>query len=219
MNKQSLIYVVLIYLFSVTAFANPNYPTPTILVLGDSISAAYGMDKAEGWVNLLNNRLSENAVDAKVINASISGETTQGGLARLPQAMNRHQPNIVIIELGGNDGLRGYPLKRIRQNLTSLVSIAKENGAEVILAGMKIPPNYGKRYVTGFHGLYRQVAEEQNIHLVPFLLEGITPSDIQNDGIHPKATVQTLLLNNMWPVLQSILTPKTAQETVLQTAQ
>ncbi|MGA1370109.1 MAG: arylesterase [Pseudomonadales bacterium] len=179
----------------------------TVLVLGDSISAAYGIEREEGWVAALAARLSERAPAWRVVNASVSGETTGGGLARLPKALSLHDPEVVIIELGGNDGLRGYPLDTIRTNLDGLVRAA--NGRRILLVGMQIPPNYGPRYTQGFHGLFAAVADSHGVPLVPFLLERVAldPSLMQDDGIHPTAAAQPLLLETLWPHLEPLLAP------------
>lgn len=179
----------------------------TILILGDSISTAYGMDPEEGWVSLLEQRLEERDASYRVVNVSLSGETTGGGLARLPDALSRHQPDIVVLELGGNDGLRGYPITRIRANLETMIEKSLAAGAQVVLAGMHIPPNYGPRYVNAFHGMYEQLAGTYNIELVPFLLEGVAAVDewMQADGIHPTASAQPLILDNLWPRLKPLL--------------
>lgn len=177
------------------------------MVLGDSISAAYGMEPEEGWVSLLKQRLEERDPDYRVVNVSLSGETTGGGLARLPDALARHQPDIVVLELGGNDGLRGYPITRIRANLEAMIEKAQGAGAEVILAGMHIPPNYGPRYVNAFHAMFKALAERHGTGLVPFLLEDIATNQeyMQTDGIHPTASAQPLILDNLWPSLEPLL--------------
>lgn len=179
----------------------------TLLVLGDSLSAAYGMETDEGWVSLLRERLDEHGYPHEVVNVSLSGETTGGGLARLPDALERHQPDIVILELGGNDGLRGYPIARIRANLEQMIELALEADAEVLLAGMQIPPNYGQRYVSSFQQTYQTLAHEHDIRLVPFLLEGIAAHEewMQADGIHPRPTAQPDILDNVWPELAPLL--------------
>lgn len=181
--------------------------SPRLLVLGDSISAGYGIDIADGWVRLLAERLDAALPGATVVNASVSGETTSGGVVRLPGALQRHAPDLVIIELGGNDGLRGYPIARIRDNLTRMVSSAREAGAEVLLLGMFVPPNYGERYMNGFHQSFHDVAAETGSALVPFLLDGVAtdPALMQDDGIHPTAAAQALLVDNVWPTLSSLL--------------
>lgn len=179
----------------------------TILVLGDSISAGYGLEAREGWVSLLEERLAERPEPYEVVNASVSGETTGGGLARLPDALARHRPEVVVLELGGNDGLRGYPIARIRGNLARMVALARDAGARVLLVGMHIPPNYGSRYTEAFHATYREIAERDGVALVPFLLEGVATdaSLMQGDGIHPTAAAQPLLLENLWPTLLHLL--------------
>jgi acyl-CoA thioesterase-1 len=183
----------------------------TLLVLGDSISAAYGIAPEEGWVNLLARRLDDEAPGVRVVNASVSGETTGGGLARLPGALDRHAPDYVVIELGGNDGLRGYPIDRIRANLDRMVSLALDAGAEVLLVGMMIPPNYGERYMNAFHGTFHTVAQTHDVPLVPFLLDGVATAEdlMQDDGIHPTAEAQPMLLDNLWPAVAELLTAGT----------
>lgn len=176
----------------------------TILVLGDSISAAYGMSLQQGWVAGLGEELGE---DYNVVNASISGETTAGGLRRLPALLEQHKPHLVIIELGGNDGLRGYPLKKFRSNLNELVMKSKAAGARAILVPMEIPPNYGTRYTAGFRQAYRDVAEATSVMLSPFILDGVAtdPTLMQDDGIHPTTGAQKLLLANMLPTVREVL--------------
>ncbi|KTT51359.1 esterase [Pseudomonas oryzihabitans] len=179
----------------------------TLLVVGDSISAGYGLADGQGWVRLLENRLQEQQSPYQVVNASISGDTTAGGLARLPQLLAAHRPEVVAIELGGNDGLRGQPLAQFERNLTTLVQQAKAKGARVLLLGMRLPPNYGPRYTEGFAQVYQDVAKAEQVALVPFLLEGVggDPAFMQPDGIHPRANAQQRLLDNAWPELQRVL--------------
>jgi acyl-CoA thioesterase-1 len=179
----------------------------TLLVVGDSISAGYGLADGQGWVRLLEQRLQEQKIDYQVVNASISGDTTAGGLARLPSLLADHRPEVVAIELGGNDGLRGQPLAQIERNLTALVEQAKAKGARVLLLGMRLPPNYGPRYTDGFAQVYTDVAKAQQVPLVPFLLEGVggDTAFMQPDGIHPRANAQKRLLDNAWPQLQPLL--------------
>jgi len=187
-----------------SALAQPN---ATILVMGDSISAAYGIQREEGWVTLLEDRLSSNGQPWQVVNASISGETTAGGLARLPKALDTHNPQLVIIELGGNDGLRGYPIERIQNNLAAMVELAQRDTSRVLIVGMQIPPNYGPRYTRQFAKLFRDVAVATDSQLVPFLLEDVVliPELMQDDGIHPKAQAQPMLLDTLWAYLQPLL--------------
>lgn len=179
----------------------------TLLVVGDSISAGYGLAEGQGWVRLLERRLQEQKSDYQVVNASISGDTTAGGLARLQRLLADHRPAVVAIELGGNDGLRGQPLAQFQRNLTALVEQAKAKGARVLLLGMRLPPNYGPRYTDGFAQVYVDVAKAQQVALVPFLLEGVggDPAFMQPDGIHPQANAQQRLLDNAWPQLQPLL--------------
>lgn len=179
----------------------------TILIFGDSISAAYGMDREKGWVQLLTRRLAAQALDYKVINASVSGETTGGGLVRIPKTLQIHQPDLVIIELGGNDGLRGYPINKIRGNLAAIVEATLGSGADILLVGMVLPPNYGSRYTNAFAALYSEIAGTFNVPFIPYLLKGTSTHDslIQADGIHPTEAAQGLLLDDIWPKIASIL--------------
>ena len=183
-------------------------PGMTVLVVGDSISAAYGIREDEGWVHLLRLRLGERfGAASRVVNASISGDTTGGGLARLPRTLAEHQPDVVIIELGGNDGLRGYPIEHIRANLLAMTEAALAAGAMPLLAGMQIPPNYGPRYTGAFYRMYQEVAAATGAALVPFLLDGVATDRelMQRDGIHPTASAQGRLLDNVWPALVALL--------------
>ena len=178
-----------------------------ILVLGDSISAAYGMSLEQGWVAQLAAHLKERDPEVQVVNASISGETTAGGLRRLPLLLQENQPSIVIIELGANDGLRGYPLRTLYDHLSRLVEMAQQADARVILLPMEIPPNYGARYTSGFRDTFRQVAVETHCTLSPFILDGVAtdPTLMQNDGIHPTVEAQPMLLNNVLPTVIAVL--------------
>ncbi len=179
----------------------------TLLVVGDSLSAAYGIDPNAGWVAQLEQRLRREGLDYTVINASISGDTTAGGRARLPRALAQHRPALVAIELGGNDGLRGLPLAQMKQNLGAMVRAAKASGARVVLIGIKLPPNYGVRYTRAFERVYRELAAEQRVKLVPYLLDGVAGVDglMQDDGIHPTSAAQTRILDNVWPTLRPLL--------------
>lgn len=173
----------------------------TIMIVGDSISAGYGLSPEQGWVKLLQKRLDQTyPKQHKVINASVSGETTSGALARLPKLLTTHKPDIVVIELGGNDGLRGQPPQLIQQNLSQLVQQSKKSNAKVILFGMKIPPNYGSAYTKAFENNYTVVAKQHNIPLLPFFLEGVAGNNnlMQQDLIHPNAQAQPKLLNLAW---------------------
>ncbi|HEX5843629.1 MAG TPA: arylesterase [Pseudomonas sp.] len=179
----------------------------TLLVVGDSISAAFGLDSRQGWVSLLAQRLNEQGYAYKVVNASISGDTSAGGAARLPALLAEHRPSLVIVELGGNDGLRGQPPAQLQQNLAAMVDQARGSGAEVLLLGMQLPPNYGVRYTTAFAQVFTQVAQDKQIALVPFFLEGVggVPGMMQLDGLHPAAQAQPILLENLWPSLKPLL--------------
>lgn len=180
----------------------------TLVVLGDSISAAYGIDEQVGWVQLLRNRLAERDLNVEVVNASVSGETSSGGLARLPRLLQEHSPRWLVVELGGNDGLRGYPPQALQGNLQRMVKMARAQGAEVLLLGMQMPPNYGKAYTRAFAAVYPKVAAAEQVPLVPFFLEPVALVDgaMQQDGIHPTAKAQPALLDHVWPCLEAILT-------------
>jgi acyl-CoA thioesterase-1 len=179
----------------------------TVLILGDSISAAYGMSLEEGWVALLAAQLAQEQLPYEVVNASISGETSAGAAARLPSLLERHRPRVVVVELGGNDGLRGYPVKRLRENLRSMAELSQQANATVLFLGMQIPPNYGSRYTSAFRDSFALVAEQTNSALAPFMLEGIAgvPTLMQADGIHPTPQAQQQLLTNVWPYLRPLL--------------
>ena len=184
--------------------------TQTILVFGDSLSAGYGMPQGQGWVALLEQKLIQNKLDMasyQVVNASISGETTSGGLARFSTALATHKPNIVILELGANDGLRGLPITEMQVNLNQMITQAKTAKAKVLLIGMKIPPNYGLKYTKKFSATYTSLAKQHNTELVPFLLEGVAgkPALIQVDGLHPISAAQPQLFDNVWKVLAKML--------------
>ena len=176
----------------------------TLLVYGDSLSASYGIEQEQGWVNLLKSKLRSEKLPVDVVNGSVSGETTTGGLARLPAMLDSYQPELLILELGGNDGLRGLPLDLMRENLASMIDLAKASGAEVILTGIQIPPNYGPRYTAPFFEIYSALAKQKLLPLVPFLIDGIPqqPELMQNDGIHPRAEAQSMILDNVWPILK-----------------
>ncbi len=178
-----------------------------ILVLGDSISAAYGMSLAQGWVALLAGRLAESHPQVTIANASISGETTAGALLRLPDLLAAHTPDIVVVELGANDGLRGYPIAGFRSNLSKIVELSQQQNARVILVQMDIPPNYGTRYTRAFHDSYSIIANSTDSALAPFILDGVAgqPALIQRDGIHPTAEAQPRLLDNILPTLTTLL--------------
>ena len=195
------ILLVLITLLAGTVQAAP------LLVLGDSLAAGYGIEPEQGWVQLLRQRLDERGYGLEVVNASVSGETTSGGLSRLPALLDTHQPAVVLIELGANDGLRGTPLNIVQSNLDALVDKAQQSGARVLLIGNRLPPNYGPQYTGAFFELFARVAAQREIPLVPFLLDGVAQDwDLmQNDGYHPTAQAQPRLLENVWPALQPLL--------------
>lgn len=185
---------------------------PVILVLGDSLSAEYGLQRGQGWVQLLSNRLQQNGSNYTVVNASISGDTTSGGRSRLPALLKQHRPSIVVIELGGNDGLRGLPVARMQDNLTAMVRASQEAGARVVVAGIQIPPNYGREYTERFYAAFANVSKQYNTALVPFLLEGFADSSdfFQADRIHPSAQAQARILQTVWPVLEPLILAKGA---------
>jgi acyl-CoA thioesterase-1 len=178
-----------------------------ILIVGDSLSAGYGIAENESWVTLFKNRLSASGYDYEVINASISGDTTGGGLRRLPRALEAHGPTIVLIELGGNDGLRGTPVIVVRKNLTAMIERSQAAGAEVVLAGMMMPPNYGQAYTDAFAGMYRELADEHDTALIEFFMKNVAlnPALMQADQIHPNAAGQPYLLDNAWEILEPLL--------------
>tara|TARA_A100001011_G_scaffold114534_2_gene121196 strand:+ start:1688 stop:2263 length:576 start_codon:yes stop_codon:yes gene_type:complete len=180
---------------------------PIILVFGDSVSSAHGMPDDQGWVSLLNQKLIENNNDYRLINTSVSGETTTGGLARLPQILQTYKPSIVILELGGNDGLRGYPVSQIRENLQKMIELCKRENIEVLLIGMVLPYNYGIRYRTAFENAFSELAESNDVQFLPFLLDGAsTPIDlIQEDRIHPRPEAQPIILDQIWQHLANLL--------------
>lgn len=180
---------------------------PVILVVGDSLSAGYGIAVDAGWVALLQRRLDNEGYGYRVVNASVSGETTGGARARLPRALERHDPAIVVIELGGNDGLRGLPLKQVRGNLEFMIERSQQAGAQVLLLGMRMPPNYGADYADGFYSMYAELGEKYGVAVVRFFLEGVAQNRelMQTDDIHPTASGQPHLLENVWPTLKTLL--------------
>jgi acyl-CoA thioesterase-1 len=179
----------------------------TILVLGDSLSAEYGLARGTGWVALLEQRLAQEKMAARVVNASVSGDTTSGGRSRLPSLLTQHKPTHLIVELGGNDALRGLPLTMTQANLAEMARMGKAAGARVVLVGMQVPPNYGRKYADDFAALFAGVARSEGAGLVPFLLHGVADGDgmFQPDRIHPSAAAQPIMLGNVWPVLRPLL--------------
>ena len=207
----SLIVTTLVALPASAKLITPS--TQTILVFGDSLSASYGVPQGQGWVALLEAKLAQkqsSKTSYKVVNASISGETTSGGLARFSATLATHKPNIVILELGANDGLRGLPIIEMQANLSQMIARAKTVKAKVLLIGMKIPPNYGLKYSKKFSVTYTNLAKQDKIAFVPFLLEGVAgkPELIQADGLHPIAAAQPQLLDNVWKILENMLSNK-----------
>ena len=216
-NTVSAILAGFCLLTALNVWANPSTPPKapqTILVVGDSLSAEYGLQRGTGWVALLEKQLAAEKIAAKVVNASISGDTTSGGTSRLAVLLKQHQPTQVVIELGGNDALRGLPLKLTQDNLTQMTQAAQKAGAKVLLVGMQVPPNYGNQYVADFSTMFATVAKTQKAGLVPFLLKGVadgpdaaqaTEKMFQNDRIHPKAIAHPTMLANVWPELKKLL--------------
>jgi acyl-CoA thioesterase-1 len=180
---------------------------PTVLVFGDSLSAGYGIDVDQSWTTLLQTRLQEQGYEHRVVNASISGETTEGGASRISSAIETFEPALIILELGGNDGLRGFPPSRMKANLARIIATSKASGAAVVLLGITIPPNYGARYIETFENVFREVAEEHQVPWIEFFMEGIALNEelMQDDGIHPNAAAQPILLDNAWPMISDSL--------------
>ncbi|MBC7791871.1 MAG: arylesterase [Anaerolineae bacterium] len=200
-------FIQLALILAFVGTATAEQPQRTIIVLGDSLSAGYGVKVQEGWVSLLAKRLASEGYGYRVVNASVSGETTQGGLARLPRALQAHKPAIVIVELGGNDGLRGLPLAASRENLRKTVELSLAAKAQVVLVGMVIPPNYGQRYGQEFRDMFATLAKKQSLAFVPFFLDkvALNPKLMQTDGIHPNSAGQPQMLENLWPKLKPLL--------------
>ena len=208
------IAVVLTALLSAhSARANPN--APVILVFGDSLSAEYGIARGSGWVTLLSDRLRREGFPHRVVNASISGETTAGGLSRLGTTLKKQQPQFFLLALGANDGLRGLPVAQTRKNIESMLTLAANAGAQSMVIGIRMPPNYGPEYTRAFDRLFEDIALRRSLPVVPFLLEGIAenPSYFQADAIHPNEKAQPRILNNVWPTLSKLLQPQTSAPT------
>jgi len=203
------ILLVSVLLFASTAGAAPSSasPAPTILVFGDSLSAGYGLANGDAWPALLVQRLQAEKLDYGVVNASISGETSAGGRSRLPAALERTRPAVVVIALGANDGLRGLPVKQLRDNLVAMARACKAAKARVLLVGMRLPPNYGAAYTQAFDGAYAAVAKQEKLPLLPFLLEPVASdrASFQADGLHPVAAAQPKILEHVWPALKPLL--------------
>lgn len=191
----------------VTAQLPSGAQTPVVLVFGDSLSSGHGVPNAQTWVALLQLRLQKLGYPYRVINASVSGDTTASGLARLTSALQRHNPSIVILELGGNDGLRALSLAALRSNLAAIIETTRQRNAKILLAGMRMPPNYGIAYATEFERIYTELADQYQLTLMPFFLEGVAtvPNMMQDDGIHPTVDAQPVLLENVWQYVQPLL--------------
>jgi acyl-CoA thioesterase-1 len=204
--KQSVAAGLLLMAACASAYSAPK----TVLVLGDSLSAEYGLVRGTGWVALLDQKLKAQKIDAAIVNASISGETTSGGLTRLPALLTQHKPQVVVIELGANDGLRGLPVAAAEANLRSMVTLAQKQNARVMLVGMRMPPNYGRAYTDKFFGMYKEVSTELKAPLVPFMLEGVAQeaSMFQADRLHPLATAHPTILANIWPTFSKLIQQK-----------
>ena len=190
-------------LASASAYSAPK----TVLVVGDSLSAEYGLTRGAGWVALLEQKLKAEKIDARIVNASISGETTSGGRVRLPALLDQHKPDIVVIELGANDGLRGLPVPAAESNLRQMITMSQKQGAKVMLVGMRMPPNYGRAYTERFFGMFNTLSKEYKAPLVPFMLEGVAdqPALFQADRLHPSAQAHPIILNNIWPTFYKLI--------------
>jgi len=205
-------FLKILSLFTTLIFTNvamaDTASKPVILVFGDSLSAAYGIPKEQGWVNLMAQRVKDNQLPHEVANASVSGETTAGGLSRLPAALKQFKPSIVVIELGANDGLRGLPLDAMKNNLEKIIQASKQANAQVVLLGMLIPPNYGPKYTNGFKAAFLDLSEKYKTPFIPFFLDGVSGhSDlVLEDGLHPNVNAQQKILENVWPTVKPLLT-------------
>jgi len=206
MNTRNFRLFACLLVFSGSQLGAAN-ETHTLLVFGDSLSAAYNMREEQGWVALLEEKMAQNDLPVAVVNGSVSGETTAGGLARLPAMLDSYSPDIVILQLGGNDGLRGLPLGQMRSNLACMIEEIQSSDATILLAGIQIPPNYGPRYTEPFFATFGGLAKEYDLALVPFLIDGIPqqPELMQPDGIHPRAAAQHMIIENVWPSLLTII--------------
>jgi acyl-CoA thioesterase-1 len=207
LNKFRMVVAALVLLGSAaSAYSAPK----TVLVVGDSLSAEYGLARGAGWVALMEQRAREEKLAADVINASVSGETTSGGRSRLPALLQRHRPDVVVIELGANDGLRGLPVAAAEANLRAMLDASRQAGAKVLLVGMRMPPNYGRDYADRFFAMYRTLSKENKVALAPFMLDGVADKAelFQADRLHPLAAAHPIILANIWPHLQPILKAK-----------
>jgi len=193
--------------FALAASGSAYSAPKTVLVVGDSLSAEYGLARGTGWVALLEQKLKAAKLDARIVNASISGDTTSGGRSRLPALLAQHKPNIVVLELGANDGLRGLPIAAAEDNLRAMVRMSEQNRAKVLLVGIRMPPNYGRAYTERFTGMYKDLSTELKVPLVPYMLQGVdlVPANFQADRMHPLATAHPVILNNIWPQLAPLI--------------
>ncbi|WP_093554920.1 arylesterase [Pseudoduganella namucuonensis] len=207
---RRLLWLPLVALLMVSAAASAYSAPKTILVVGDSLSAEYGLARGAGWVALLEQKLREQKIDARIVNASVSGETTSGGRTRLPALLGKHKPDIVVIELGANDGLRGLPVAAAEANLRAMVSAARAGGARVLLVGMRMPPNYGRDYADKFFAMFGALSKDVKAPLAPFMLDGVAEKTelFQPDRLHPLASAHPIILGNIWPHLQPLLKAK-----------
>jgi len=214
-----LIRILLLFLL-VLGITMQTVAAKNILVFGDSLSAAYRINPDDGWVNLLQTKANQLKADLTFINASISGETTRGGLARIKQALKKHQPDIVILELGANDGLRGFPPKLIKQNLQRIITLAQKQNADILLVGVYLPPNYGKRYTEMFHNIYLDLAKLHHVTLLPYLLEGVGANKtlMQADGLHPSTKAQPLIADTVWKKLLPMVKKQSSKTATRQPA-
>lgn len=209
-SRRQLVALILLIAASAASHAAKAPPSKKVLIVGDSLSAEYGIAAGTGWVALLVKRLAQEKRAVQVINSSISGETTAGGLSRLPALLKQHQPDVLVIELGANDALRGLALNATRTNLSQMVRLGQQSKAKVLLVGMQLPPNYGKRYGSDFAAVFQQVAKDSRIRLAPFLLKGVADRPdardwFQADGLHPLSKAHPVMLNNVWPELMPLL--------------
>jgi acyl-CoA thioesterase I len=204
MLNKIIAFIFIVYFIPVGA---ENQTAPTILIIGDSLSAGYGMKTEESWPHLLQKRLQEQNKPYHVINDSISGNTTHNGLSRLPNSLEQYQPDIVILQLGGNDGLRGLSLKQMRDNFIQMIEIIQNKGAQLILLGIKIPPNYGAAYTERFEAIFLELAEQYKLPFEAFFLAGVAdnPELMQSDGIHPNAAAQPIMLDQVWRIIEPLL--------------
>ncbi|HEY1042279.1 MAG TPA: arylesterase [Telluria sp.] len=198
--------LLLVVVLPASAYSAPK----TVLVLGDSLSAEYGLARGAGWVALLEQKLKAAKIDAAIVNASISGETSSGGRTRLPALIRQHRPHVVVIELGANDGLRGLPVAAAEANLRAMIELSQQNKAKVLLIGMRMPPNYGRDYTERFAAVYGKLAKEYNTGLVPFMLDGVAekPALFQPDRLHPAAAAHPIILANIWPQFSKLVTTR-----------